>query len=190
METEAMNLFLSEENIRRHKEHLHKERLKYSILEKSEPQLKEKKIKEILRMNIGREVKDEAILRLSYIKAHECFFSSFFSSKKQSILKKSNLASEKLLYDIFLCASEKEHCFLFLYSDRKGNIRWLFSNLTDGAFIKYHPQLALDLYEHTYFLDYGFDKKRFLRNALAHLNLSSLDNGDKKGYNNKRKNNL
>ena len=49
MNLNAMNLFLSEENIKRHLEHLRTQKLKYSILEKSVPELKGKSIKEILR---------------------------------------------------------------------------------------------------------------------------------------------
>lgn len=173
MNFEAMNLFLSEENIKRHLEHLREKRLCYSILEKSIPALCNVSMNEILRLNIDRQTKNEALSLLWYIKSHECFFDSF--STKQSLKNVSSICAEKLLYEIYTEAMKKDQGFLFVLLDKQGSPRITFSNGNDGSFIKYAPLLALDLYEHTYFLDYGFDKKRFLQNAISHLNISSLD---------------
>ncbi len=180
----AMNLFLSDGNIKRHLEHLREERLRYSILEKSMPQISGKTIGDLVRLNIDRDVKDEAISRLWYIKAHECFFNSFADRPTGGDrLLKMYLSKEKFLYELYTEAVEREHGFMFIYLDRQGMPRWIFSEKSDGAFIRYEPILALDLYEHSYFLDYGFEKKKFLRNALMYLNIASLDNGIEKGYN-------
>ena len=173
MNFEAMNLFLSEGNIKRHLEHLREKRLCYSILEKSMPELRERPINEIFRLNIDRGIKDEAISLLWYIKSHECFFDSF--SMNQSMGKMMRISAEKLLYEIYTEAMKMDHGFLFVTLDKQKTPRLMFSDGNDGAFIKYKPILALDLYEHTYFLDYGFDKKRFLQNAIQYLNISSLD---------------
>lgn len=173
MNFEAMNLFLSEGNIKRHLEHLREKRLCYSILEKSIPALYNLTMNEIIRLNIDREAKNEALSLLWYIKSHECFFDSF--STKPSLKNNSGVRGEKLLYDIYTEAMKKDHGFLYVLLDKQGSPRITFSNGNDGSFIKYVPLLALDLYEHTYFLDYGFDKKRFLQNAISHLNISSLD---------------
>ena len=173
MNYEAMNLFLSEGNIKRHLEHLREKRLCYSILEKSVSELRNRTINEITRLNIDRAVKDDAIAILWYIKSHECFFDSF--TNNQFTGKFSRLSAEKLLYEVYTEAMEKEHGFLFISLDKQGIPRITFSDRNDGSFIKYEPILALDLYEHTYFLDYGFDKRRFLQNAIKYLNISSLD---------------
>ena len=173
MNFEAMNLFLSEGNIKRHLEHLREKRLCYSILEKSMPELCEHSINEIIRLNIDRGVKDEAISLLWYIKSHECFFDSF--SINQNMVNISRISVEKLLYEIYTEAMKMDHGFLFVTVDKHKTPKITFSDGNDGAFIKYKPILALDLYEHTYFLDYGFDKKRFLQNAIKYLNISSLD---------------
>ena len=61
MNFKAMNMFLSEENIKRHLEHLRTMKLKYSILEKSLPELKGRSIAQIVRLGINRKLKDEAI---------------------------------------------------------------------------------------------------------------------------------
>ena len=36
------------------------------------------------------------------------------------------------------------------------------------------PALAIDVSEHAYFLDYGFDKQRYIMAALPFLDLSKL----------------
>ena len=173
MNFEAMNLFLSEGNIKRHLEHLREKRLCYSILEKSMPQLRDLTMNEIIRLNIDREVKEEALSLLWYIKSHECFFDSF--SENHPVGNISRLSAEKLLYEVYTEAMRRDHGFLFVSLDKQGIPRLTFSMGNDGSFIKYEPILALDLYEHTYFFDYGFDKKRFLQNAIKYLNISSLD---------------
>lgn len=177
MNYEPMKLFLSESNIKRHLDHLREERLRYSILEKSLPMLNGKSISQIVRLNINREIKDEAISRLWYIKAHECFFNSFCNIPSMSDNVQEHYKSrEKFVFDLYTDAVEAHHGFLFVYLDRQGVPKWIFADKYDGAFIRYEPILALDLYEHAYFLDYGFEKKLFLRNALMYLNLASLDN--------------
>ncbi len=184
MNVEPMRLFLSEANIKRHLEHLRQMKLRYSIMEKSLPGLCGRSPREIARLNIDRDAKDEAISLLFYIKAHECFFDSFTERQNRgNDGTGSYMQTEKLLYDLYSDAIGREHCFLFIYKDRQGGYKWTFSDGGDGAFISYEPFLAIDLYEHSYFLDYGFEEKLYLRNALAYLRLSALDNRDLKGYN-------
>ncbi len=183
MNVEPMRSFLSEANIKRHLEHLRQTKLRYSIMEKSLPQLCGKTICELVRLNIDRDAKDEAISLLFYIKAHECFFDSFADRQGIAGEQGGYPAREKFLYDLYSEAIKRDHCFLFIFRDRHGSYKWTFSDGDDGAFIRYEPLLAIDLYEHSYFLDYGFEKKMYLRNALAYLRLSALDNRDGKGYN-------
>ena len=45
-----------------------------------------------------------------------------------------------------------------------------------GVFLKYDVRLAVDLCEHAYFYDYGFDKKSYLKAALSSLDLSKIEN--------------
>lgn len=188
MNLKAMNMFLSEDNIKRHLEHLRTMRFRYSIIEKSFPALKGKNAKEILRMNMNKDLKDEAISLLRYIKAHECFFDSFTELPKRCDRVIKHYASrEKFIYDLYTECKEREYGFLYIFPDRYGIPRYSFSTDGDGAFIIYEPTLAIDMYEHTYFNDYGFSKDKFLRAALEYLDLerlsTTLDKKEEKGYN-------
>ena len=175
MNLKAMNMFLSEDNIKRHLEHLRTYRLKLSILEKSLPELKGKTMTEIIRSSFSREIKDEALRLIWYIKAHECFFDSFSESPKRSeALIKHYSSREKLVYELYIEAMEREHGFLFVYMDR-GVPKTSFMTSGDRAFLRFSPILALDLYEHTYFSDYGFAKDKFLRSALMYLDTGKLN---------------
>lgn len=181
MNLKAMNMFLSEDNIKRHLEHLRRLRLRYSIVEKSFPELKDKNIKEILRLNINKDLKDEVISLLRSIRAHEIYFDSFSELQKRSeLLLRHYSSKEKFLYDLFTEAKEGMCGFLFVYLDKYGIPRYSFSTWDDGAFLRYEPVLAVDMYEHAYFNDYGFEKEKYLRTSLEYLDLerlaSALDN--------------
>ena len=175
MNVKAMNMFLSEENIKRHLEHLRTHKLKLSILEKSQPELKGKDINEISKMSINRDIREEALNLIWYIKSHECFFKSFcqVQLKSECVLKYFS-SREKFLYDLSVEAKEHDHGFLYVYLDRRGVPRTSFLAEPSGAFLKFTPILALDLYEHTYFLDYGFMKDKFISNALIYLDVGKL----------------
>lgn len=172
---EALKGFLSEENIKRHFEYLRNLRLKLSIHEKSEPSLIGKSISEVSRMPLMADHREE-VLRLKWrIKAHECFFGSFSLSPRSSELVNNHFCSrERFVYEIFLEAMKTEHGFLFVYLDKK-RPRIVTESTGGGAFIKYEPILAVDLYEHTYFNDYGFRKDRYIRNALMYLDTEKLN---------------
>ncbi len=171
----AMNMFLSEENIKRHLEHLRTCKLRYSILEKSFPEIKSKRTREISRMYLSQEIKDEVLYLLWYIKSHECFFNSFceVQLKSERVLKHFS-SREKFLYDIYVAAKDKEHGFLYIYLDRRDRPKITFGGVDCGAFTRFMPILAIDLYEHTYFSDYGFMKDKFLNNALIYLDIGKL----------------
>lgn len=175
MNFKAMNMFVSEESINKHLEHLRSYRLRLSILEKSLPELKGKEMWQIIRSGLGREVKEEALGLHWYIRAHECFFNSFTEAPKRSeLINKYYSSRERFVYDLYLEAMKKEYGFLFVYIDR-GVPKRVFATAYDRALIKFSPILALDLYEHTYFSDYGFSKDRFLRAALMYFDTARLD---------------
>lgn len=167
--------FLSEENVNAHKEYHRSLRLKYSILEKSIIGIKNKTPREIIRQKLKSDDKREVLGLLSEIILHDVFFSSFgygedfslqtlnetFGSRAAFLFK---LLSDgmKLKYG-FVCAySDKEKIWVDSSSDMK--------NLTVG----FIPAVAIDVCEHAYFSDYGFDKERYLRAAISRLDLSRL----------------
>ena len=40
--------------------------------------------------------------------------------------------------------------------------------------LPYLPLVCIDVCEHAYFLDYGFDKERYLKSALPYLDITKL----------------
>ena len=175
MNLKAMNLFLSEENIKKHLDHLRTMKLKYSILEKSMPEIKGKSISEISKSTINRKVKNEALELFWYIKSHELFFNSFTENPTLTEeMRKQSFSKEKFIYDVICEAKEKNYGFLFVYLDKQGKIKTSFASEFEGAFVKYEPKLCMDLYEHTYFSDYGFQKEKFLRGAFGYFDTGRL----------------
>ena len=108
---EALNRFLSEENIRRHEEYVKTQRLRLSIIEKSDCKIQGKTIAEIRRMNIDWELKREIVEIKKCILSHERFFDSF------SINHSRNPRCEKVIYDIFTTARKTENSFLYVFFD-------------------------------------------------------------------------
>lgn len=170
----AMNLFLSEENISKHLEFLRTQRLRLSILEKSIPALKGKAPLDIFKMRLDKDVKNETLNLLSNILSHESFFSSFTENVYTgSRGVKPDINCDKLVYDIYTEAMKNESGFLYITKDN-GQIRIRHSNESNIPFISICPLLSLDLYEHAYFWDYGFNKDLYVKNALKQIDLSKL----------------
>ena len=148
MNFKALNTFLSEENIRRHEEYLNSLRLKLSILEKSDPTV----------MRIGSQIRREVAELALEIKSHEKFFDSFCLDQRTG--------HEQIKYEIYCQAMRREYGFLYIYYDR--GIKLSFD------MPRAEKCLCIDLYEHCYFLDYGFKKDKFLKNCISHLDLARL----------------
>lgn len=175
MNLKAMKMFLSEENVKKHLEHFRNLRLRFSVLEKSIPELKGKDISAVSKLSISRKIKDEALELLWQIKSHELFFNSFtINPLWNEEIRKHNSSRERLIYDVFSQVKDLYYGFLYVYTDRHKNIITIYSNKYDGTFVKYQPSLCLDLYEHTYFNDYGFKKDKFLSNALGYFDTGRL----------------
>ena len=175
MNFKAINMFLSEENIKRHYEHLRTLRLKYSVLEKSVPEVKGREIKDIATMSINRKIREEALSLLWNIKSHELFFNSFIENPMwPEDIRKHNSTRESLAYEIFMESKDKNCGFIYVYTDKHKKLLISFSNLYDGTFLKYEPMLCIDLFEHAYFNDYGFKKEDYIRAALNYLDTGKL----------------
>ena len=175
MDIGALNLFLSEENIKRHSDYLNTLSLKYSILEKSEPALIGKTMLEISRMRLAQDVKEDALRLLWNINSHKIYFKSFNANpQKSELLLKKYTSRESFLYSLFELAKGRENGFLFVYKDGGGAINVDISDQMGAAFLKWEPLLSIDLYEHAYFSDYLFNKERYLRAALAYLDTGRL----------------
>lgn len=167
--------FISEENYEIHKGYLRTLKLKYSILEKSINDIKNKNIDEIIKQKMKRKDKQDVLELLFDIVLHETFFSSFSDNTfLTSDMISSLFGSEaSFLNEVFRFAMRTPSGFICIYrtTDR---IHISTSEELDSLYRYGAPELAIDVSEHAYFLDYGFDKERYLRSALPHFNLSRL----------------
>ena len=167
--------FLSEEAVGLHKNYLDNLKLEYSILEKSIPEIKNMSFREIWRAK--KLIYKEEILRLKVdIECHKLFFSSFGNEYQQSKIIKDLYGSEaSFMYEISTEVKKWHNGGFLIIGILNGAVyKYVGYDLTD-IFIKSNPILAIDLCEHSYFLDFGFDKVSYFDNALKYLNLSKID---------------
>lgn len=142
--------FLSEENIALHREYLAsmRARRKMGLCEGRE-----------------REV-NEAIL------SHELYFSSFARQRRPCERARRGFGSESALcYELKCFALTKGSGFLYIVPLS----RYPYIGYSSRGADAYRARLCIDLFEHAYFLDYGFDFERYLCCALSHLDLCRLD---------------
>ena len=174
-----MNEFLSEENIASHREYLRTQRLKYSILEDSIPPLRKLGVKEVYRSKLSTVDKRDALLLLSDILLHDVYFSSFCDTRfpHSDAAIKSFGAESSLLNDLFRLGMSMR-CGFACVCQTNGSIS--VHDIEDcHDILRYgEPILAVDVFEHAYFMDYGFDKERYLLSALPYLDLTKLTVAD------------
>lgn len=170
-----MNHFLSEENIALHREYLRQLRLKYSIFEDSIEGLKGAELRDVYRMKISQRDRSDAINFLSEIKAHEIFFSSFSGEAypRSDTVRKAYGSEAAFLNQLYRRCLSQRFGFVFVYALKDRIIVEGFDDYED-AFRIGTPTLAIDVCEHVYFMDYGFDKERYLLSSLPYLDISKL----------------
>ena len=169
--------FLSEKSIEMHRGYLDSQKLKLSVFEASYPSIVGQDHREIARSSLPIAEKRQILDLISEIKAHEIFFDSFVKSgveceKNREISGKFG-SEAKFLYDLLRYAADKSG-FLALYLNRNGRVCAYVGTDYQRLVLGYDVRLAIDLFEHAYFLDYGFDKEKYLSKALSRLNLSAL----------------
>lgn len=170
-----LNRFLSEENIALHLEYVRDKRLKYSIIESSFPMLSGKSVHDVFRMKLNPRDKLDAVDLLSEIKLHDIFFSSFSKTQYprcREIEEKYGSEAE-FLNSLYRLASSRAHGFALVYLH---GTRIEIDATSDypSAFRIGQPVLAIDICEHSYFMDYGFDKERYLISMLPYLDITKL----------------
>ena len=176
MSGENIDKIISDGARRLHIDELSRMRLRYSVLEKSIPALSGVGIREILKLKLPRDVKREAVEAQGMIKAHELYFSSFAGGIcRCDRIKEHHTSENAFLYDIMREALPFGEGFCFLMMGRSGVYHFL-TKMPCEAFIKPFatPVLALDLYEHAYFIDYGFEREEYLKRALSFWNLTLI----------------
>ena len=176
MEGKILNV-VSEQSYLRHKEYADKFALKYSILEKSDSRIpKITGVSELWRSSAPTEIKREAIACYSEYAAHRLYFSSFSDGLVKCAAVKSEYSSENaFLYSLLCQALKFGEGFLFIMcGKRRMSVLMTRDNAEAYSDSTRVPVLAVDLFEHAYFADYGFDREAYLRRALAHLDLSKI----------------
>ncbi len=170
----ALRTFLTEENVNLHKRHLEDLRLSHSINEKSMPRIAGMLPSEVMRCGIPADVRSEVVANLLDIRAHELYFSSFCHSRKRvDAIRRYYSSEDAFLYDAFSLAKGENLGFLIFYTGPRGEPK--FTVARDLSLLLRTPaRLAVDLFEHAYFLDYGFDREKYLRAALEHLDIERL----------------
>lgn len=105
---------------------------------------------------------------------HDVFFSSFSKKKGKTPPALRRYSSDAAFrYALLTQAREGREGFLSVYIDRRGDARAELVLPPDFR-LTHSPRLAVDLSEHAYFYDFGFDKEKYLEAALAMLDLSKL----------------
>ena len=170
-----MNEFLSEENIALHKEYVRQKRLKYSIIESSIPELSGAEIRQIYRMKISARDKSDAIDLLSEIKAHDISFSSYChtSYPRSETVARVYGSEASFLNSLYRNCLSQKYGFVFVYAfGERIEVKGFYD--CKSAFRIGTPTLAIDVCEHVYFMDYGFDKERYLLSSLPYLDIAKI----------------
>lgn len=170
-----MNTFLSEENIALHSEYQRNIRLKYSIFESSFPMLIGASVRDIMRSGLSSRDKTEAVKLLVERELHNVYFSSFCDLRfSHSPFVADAYGSESaFLNEIFRLAMSLRYGFVLVHSNGE-NISLSTIGDYENAQRFHRPLLAIDVCEHAYFMDYAFDKERYLMNALPYLDIAKL----------------
>ena len=164
--------FLSEESIVLHKEYLKQLRLKYSIIESCLPKIKGVKMTDLSRLGLNRRDRRDVLHLLPEIALHEIYFSSFLATPYARSEYVARTFGSEAAYLNRLLGIAKNSIYGFLIIGRGGAASVVMDY--KDAFIHSEPILAVDLCEHAYFLDYGFDKERYLISCLSHLDLTKI----------------
>ncbi|MBE6532452.1 MAG: hypothetical protein E7676_02955 [Ruminococcaceae bacterium] len=167
--------FLSEDNLNLHISHMKNEASKYSILEKSIPRLVGVPISEIYRLGLKKDECEDALAIRSCVEAHKLYFDSFsYLNQKCEKVREYFGSVDKFLYEVFECAREGSEGFVYVFLDNRKRPLIEFCKGYD-ILINKTPILALDLFEHAYFWDYGFKKEKYLRVAISRLDIEKLE---------------
>ncbi len=145
----GIKCFVSAENLAAHKEHLASLQMKKKISTSD---------KEIARLDMQ-------------IRSHELYFSSFRRDRAPCARIKEGYRSENsFCFSLMEYARDFRFGFLYIYPCKR------FPYVGFGADEKNLSRavLAVDLWEHAYFLDYGFDFESYLKAALSHLDFTRL----------------
>ena len=166
--------FLSEESISLHKEYCRTLKAKYAILEKSFPCIEGKDVKTISKMKIDRASKNEILKLKAEVACHDVFFDSFGGRYQDSEIIRAQYGAIPTFFNTLSeIAMGVPHGFLII-NERREEFGIYCGNDYVNVIANAKPYLAIDLCEHAYFMDYSFDKRSYILNALSVLDLNKL----------------
>lgn len=179
MNYKPMLSFLSEDSIKAHNAYLKNLSSRHSVEEKSLPFIKGKSAFEISKMNIDKRVKSEILPLLFDIELHCAYFDSFTENPLPCREIKRYFSSEDdFCYQILTLARRTEYGFVYVVKNSRGEPE-IKSTKESQRLLYQAPLLALDVCEHAYFSDYGFEREEYLKRALSHLDLTKLFSSQK-----------
>ena len=170
-----MLFFLSRDSILAHIDYMKDLRHRYSIIEKSYPTLSGRDIFKIKGGLLPRSVRCEAKGLMREYLSHKIYFSSFAENLSPCPkIRKFYSSEDSFCYEVLSLARKYGSGFIYVFmADDKG-IRILHSSDTPRVFERDTPTLVLDLSEHAYFADYGFERDKYLKAAVARLDINKL----------------
>ena len=164
--------FISEENYMMHLEYVNQLRIKLCALEKI---INVSTVRR--RRRIGEENAEKEMRVKNEVRLHDAYFASFSEREfaRSPFVQRVFGSENELLMMLYKAAMKATHGFVGVEGHLNGKL-CVFS-CSDYVKLneKFNPILAIDVCEHAYFYDFGFDKERYIRRALAHLSLDRID---------------
>ncbi len=171
----GIDAFLSEENIKVHKDYVEKLKIKYSVCEVCDKNIAGRSLKELKNMRLGNDKMNIIDLK-SRIMCHEIFFDSFGKPYQSSKVIRDKYRTEaNFLYEVYDKGRNLNCGYIVLYT-YKNKLDIYYGREITEFFLKTTPILIVDMYEHAYFSDYGFERESYLEKALSYWNLAKVDN--------------
>ncbi len=128
-----------------------------------------------------RELKLEEGFCINAIKLHEMYFDSITSEKcipRQiaKIIKNDFGSYEALEKEFIACALSARGWVVLAYDWQDDKLHNYIADMhNQGGIWDTIPLLVLDMYEHAYFIDYGTDKKSYIKWFIEHINWKVVD---------------
>ncbi|HBJ18463.1 MAG TPA: hypothetical protein DDY70_01780 [Clostridiales bacterium] len=165
--------FFSEIAVREHVAYRRHLAARLSALKKSFPGRESLDTREILTARL-RGAEREMLPLAGEILLHDIFFSSFSEKQGKAPTALRRYSSDAAFrYALFEKARGARDGFLCVFPDRRGDARFEIVAPPDFCMTAL-PRLALDLAEHAYFYDFGFDREKYFAAAILLLDLSLL----------------
>jgi superoxide dismutase len=109
------------------------------------------------------------------ILSHKIYFSSFAENLSPCPkIRKFYPSEDSFCYEVLTLARKYDGGFIYIFSADDREVRVLHSSDTPRVFEREAPTLALDISEHAYFADYGFERDNYLKSAVARLDINKL----------------